>query len=112
MHLPSIVYKGLAVMSGLAQGLCFLRYKLCSKEHAVLLRLPQHIPRSTIWDRLVGHVVKASTPRLADLGLFSTFAVDLFQVEPYQWLQSWYFSGYPARCPALKGQCWDWSDHG
>ena len=30
-----------------------------------------------------------------------------FQVESYQWITNWYFSGYPDRRLALKGQRWD-----
>ena len=29
----------------------------------------------------------------------------LSRVESYQWLESWYSSGYPARCLALSGRC-------
>ena len=52
---------------------------------------------------------KASTSRAEDPRFESRLRPDFFGVDPYQWLNNWHFSGYPARCLALQGQCWDWS---
>ena len=54
-------------------------------------------------------MVKASASRAEDPGFESRLSQDFFRVESYQWLKNWHSSGYPARCVALKGQCWDWS---
>ena len=39
---------------------------------------------------------------------FSHSPWEFFQVESYQWYKNWNSSGYPDRCQALLGQCWDW----
>ena len=67
-----------------------------------------HVVTSRLRDRLVGLVVKASPSRAEDPGFESRLRRDLSGIESYQWLQNWHSSGYPARCLALWGQCWDW----
>ena len=32
-------------------------------------------------------------------------------IELYHWLQAQDYSGYPARCQAFLGQCWEWLTH-
>ena len=57
---------------------------------------------------LVRRVVKVPASRAEDPGFESHLRWNFSRVESYQWLQNWHSSGYPARCLALKGQCWDW----
>ena len=52
---------------------------------------------SLVRHHLVGLVVKVSASRAADPG----FVPGIFQVESYQGLKDWRFSGFPARHQAI-----------
>ena len=81
--------------------------KSCITDWVGSLHSRGHLLSSPV-DRLVGLVVKAFTSRAEDPGFESCLWWDFLGVESYQWLKDWHSSGYPAKCLALWGQCWDW----